>query len=152
VADCNGIKVDLSISRALSALHMIDRNQGHFRKRTGMTHDPKELQRMIRAAAPVEMELSFKPMFGGIVTYTNGQPLAWLCKAGLALKVGVSAHDEFSVLYGDKPLQYGLGRKYVVLPDAMLSDRETLQAWIIRTAKGLAAASKNSAPKARASA
>ena len=36
-----------------------------------MTHDPKALQAILSEAAPPDLALVFKPMFGGILAYAH---------------------------------------------------------------------------------
>ena len=106
-----------------------------------MEHNPKALQSVMQAAAPPDMELTFRPMFGGILAYVDGKPLASLFDGGLGLKLAGADHAEFSALPGAKPLQYEPNsppsKSYVVVPDAMLEDPASLRAWIVRGAEGL---------------
>jgi TfoX/Sxy family transcriptional regulator of competence genes len=111
-----------------------------------MAHDPKHLQTILQKAAPPDMELTFRPMFGGILAYVDGKPLASLFDGGLGLKLGGANHAEFSALPGAKPLQYEPNslpsKTYVVAPDAMLDDPAALRAWIVRGAAGLKSIAK----------
>ena len=50
-----------------------------------MPYDPKHLQQTVEAAAPAELELNFRPMFGGIMGCANGMAFASLSDVGLAL-------------------------------------------------------------------
>ena len=112
-----------------------------------MPHVPAELQKRLEAAAPAEVELRFKPMFGGIGGYADGRMFASLSDVGLALKLGEPARAELLKIKGAKPLQYEPGappsRTYVVVPDATLSDRRALQGWIGKSAVFV----KSAAPK-----
>ena len=109
-----------------------------------MAHDPKALQAVLADAAPPDLELMFKPMFGGVLAYAYGKPLASLSDVGLALKASGKLNAEFLSAPGAVPLRYEPdappSKTYVVVPDAMLSDREALRAWIVKAAAGLAAA------------
>jgi hypothetical protein len=41
-------------------------------------HDPKHLQAVMQQAAPPDLDLSFRPMFGGILAYLDGKAFASL--------------------------------------------------------------------------
>ena len=106
-----------------------------------MEYDPKELRAVMEAASPPDVELGFRPMFGGIMGYAAGQPFASLSNVGLALKMNGADHSALSELPGVKPLRYEPddppSKTYLLLPDAMLSDRDSLRTWIARSAAGL---------------
>jgi TfoX/Sxy family transcriptional regulator of competence genes len=103
-----------------------------------MAHVPGKLQKIAETAAPLDIELRFKPMFGGIGAYAHGRMFLSLSDVGLALKLGESERQELLRVKGAKPLQYEPdsppSKSYVVLPDTMLSDAKTLQAWLARSA------------------
>jgi len=109
-----------------------------------MTHSPQALQAILADAAPPDLEMLFKPMFGGIMAYAHGKPLASLSDAGLALKAAGPLNGEFLAEAGAAPLRYEpdapLSKTYVVVPDAMLDDRDALRAWIVKAVANLAAA------------
>ncbi len=100
-----------------------------------MNHDPARLQAVVQATAP-DLELSFRPMFGGIMGYAGGRVFASLSNVGLALKMAGDAHEALSTLPGAAPLRYEpdqpASKSYVVVPDAMLSKPEILRQWIDR--------------------
>lgn len=106
-----------------------------------MEHDPKQLQAVMEAASPPDLELGFRPMFGGIMGYAAGQAFASLSNVGLALKITGADHAALSEVPDVKPLRYEPGdppsKTYLLLPDAMLSDPDSLRAWIARSAAGL---------------
>ena len=106
-----------------------------------MEHDPKQLQAVMEAASPPDIELRFRPMFGGIMGYSAGQVFASLSNVGLALKMTGADHLALSELPDVKPLRYEPddppSKSYLLLPDAMLSDPGSLQLWIARSAAGL---------------
>ncbi|MEA3004178.1 MAG: hypothetical protein QOH81_2966 [Sphingomonadales bacterium] len=106
-----------------------------------MPHDPKRLREIMAAAAPPELELAFRPMFGGIMTYAEGKPFAILLSAGMAVKAKGPLTAEFLAVEGARPLRYKPGappsKSYVVVPEAMLDDREALHDWIVRAAAAL---------------
>jgi TfoX/Sxy family transcriptional regulator of competence genes len=107
-----------------------------------MAHDPKALQAVLADAAPPDLELLFKPMFGGILAYAHGKPLASLSDVGLALKASGALNAELLAIPGAVPLRYEPdappSKTYVTLPDAMLADRDALRGWIVKAAAGLA--------------
>jgi len=111
-----------------------------------MAHDPKHLQAIVETAAPPDMELSFRPMFGGIMGYADGKVFASLSDVGLAFKLTGDDHIELSAAEGAEPLRYAPdqppSKSYVVVPEAMLSDRDTLRGWIARSVAGLKPAAK----------
>jgi TfoX/Sxy family transcriptional regulator of competence genes len=106
-----------------------------------VAHDPKTLQTRFVAAAPPDMELMFRPMFGGIMGYVDGKPFVSLSDVGLALKLSGDDYAELLAVPGAKALQYTPdmppSKSYVVVPAAWLSDRETLRPWIVRGAANL---------------
>ena len=116
-----------------------------------MPHDPKALQTIVTAAAPPDLDLVFKAMFGGILAYADGKPMASLSDVGLAFKVTGADHAELMALSGAKALQYDPGqpvsKTYVVVPDTMLGDKAVLRSWIARTAANLKAAPAKKAKK-----
>ena len=104
-----------------------------------MPHDPKDLQAILADAAPPDLELAFKPMFGGILAYAHGKPLASLFDGGLALKAAGPLHGELLAIPGAEPLRYAAdappSKTYVKMPDAMLVDRDALRGWIVEQYK-----------------
>ncbi len=112
-----------------------------------MSHDPKALQAVLEAAAPPDLELRFKAMFGGIIAYAEEKPFASLSDVGLAFKLE-RADDRAALLAvdGAKALQYEasqpVSKTYVVVPQGMLGDKDALREWVVRTVKGLKAKGK----------
>ena len=106
-----------------------------------MEHDPKELQAVVEAASPTDLELGFRPMFGGLLGYAAGQAFASLSNVGLALKMTGADHSALSKVPDVKPLRYEPddppSKSYLLLPNAMLSDPDSLRLWIARSAAGL---------------
>ncbi len=106
-----------------------------------MENDPKELQAVMEKASPPDLELGFRPMFGGIMGYAAGQVFASLSNVGIALKMTGADHAALSAVPGVKPLQYEPedppSKTYLLLPEAMLSDSEGLRTWMARSAAGL---------------
>jgi TfoX/Sxy family transcriptional regulator of competence genes len=107
-----------------------------------MAHDPKALQTVLETAAPPDLELAFRPMFGGIMGYAGGKVFASLSDVGLALKLAGADRDALLATPGAGPLRYEPdqppSKSYVVVPEAMLSDPESLRAWIVTSVGGLA--------------
>jgi TfoX/Sxy family transcriptional regulator of competence genes len=105
-----------------------------------LTHDPKALQSALLSAAP-ELELGFRPMFGGIMAYSGGLPLASLSDVGLALKVAGADREALLAEPGARPLRYEPdqpeSKSYVLVPDGMIGDPERLGGWARRAAAAL---------------
>ena len=108
-----------------------------------MDHDPKALQAILAEAAPPDLPLVFRPMFGGVIAYVDGKTFASLSNVGLALKLAGEDHRAFMALPGAAPLQYEPhmppSKSYVVAPQVLIDDPEAFRAWIVRAAGGLAA-------------
>jgi len=106
-----------------------------------MPHDPKRLRDIMSDAAPPELELAFRPMFGGIMAYAEGRPFASLSDMGMAIKAKGPLMAEFLAEAGARPLRYRPeappSKSCVIVPDAMLDDRDALQDWIARAAAAL---------------
>lgn len=106
-----------------------------------MEHDPKRLQAVLQRAAPPDLPVSFRPMFGGIMGYADGRPFASLSNVGLALKLSGTDHAELLAEEGAAALRYGpdqpASRSYVVVPLPTLSDHGVLRSWIMRSAANL---------------
>lgn len=115
-------------------------------KAHGVEHDPKELQAVMKAASPPDLELGFRPMFGGIFGYAAGKAFASLSNVGLALKMTGADHSALSEVPDVKPLQYEPddppSKSYLLLPDAMLTDPDSLRSWMARSAAGCKPATK----------
>ena len=73
--------------------------------------------------------------------YAAGQVFTSVSNVGLALKMTGADHLALSELPGVKPLRYEPddppSKSYLLLPDAMLSDPNSLRLWIARSEKGL---------------
>ena len=113
-----------------------------------MAHDPRTLQATCREAAPPDLELDFRPMFGGIMGYAAGKVFASLSDVGLALKLAGPDREALLATPGSKPLQYEPdqppSKSYVVVPEALLADPAGLRTWIARSVAGLP---PNAAPR-----
>lgn len=106
-----------------------------------MEHDPKDLQAIMETASPPGLELSFRPMFGGIMGYAAGQVFASLSNVGLALKMSGADHAALSAVLDVRAPRYEPddlpSKSYLLLPNAMLSDPDSLRSWMARSAAGL---------------
>jgi TfoX/Sxy family transcriptional regulator of competence genes len=106
-----------------------------------MAHDPKRLREIMAEAAPPELELAFRPMFGGIMAYADGKAFASLSDVGMAIKAKGPLMAELLATEGARPLRYRPedppSKSYVLVSDAMLDDREALHDWIARAAASL---------------
>jgi TfoX/Sxy family transcriptional regulator of competence genes len=114
-------------------------------------HDPKELQAIVEAASPPDLDLGFRPMFGGIFGYAAGQAFASLSNVGLALKMTGADYAALSAVPDVKPLRYEPddppSKTYLLLPDAILADPDSLRSWITRSAASLKPKSKKPSKK-----
>lgn len=106
-----------------------------------MAHDPKRLQAILTGAASPELDVAFRPMFGGIMAYADGKPFASLSDVGLGLKFAGSERDSLLEMPGAAPLRYGPdqppSKSYVLVPEAMLADLDQLRLWVVRCVSGL---------------
>lgn len=120
-----------------------------------MAQVPSRLQKYVEAAAPVGMELKFKPMFGGIGVYANGRMCISLSDVGISLKLSDTDRADLLKLRGAKPLQYEPhsppSKSYVVVPQSIHGKRELLGAWIAKSAAFSAAAPAKKTRKRRSS-
>ena len=102
-----------------------------------MAHDPKRLRDIMVDAAPPELGLAFRPMFGGIMAYAEGKAFASLSDMGLALKAKGPLMAEFLGEEGARPLRYrpeDPPSKSYARPRRMLDARDALNDWIARAA------------------
>jgi len=109
-------------------------------------HGPKRLQAIVEAAAP-DLDLSFRPMFGGIMGYAGGAAFLSLSNVGLAIKVSGAERDALLAV-GGEPLRYEPdsppSKSYVVVPASALDEAPALHDWLTRAARGLAPKPKKS--------
>ncbi len=121
--------------------------------RRSVAHDPKTLQAVRTTSAPPDLELAFRPMFGGIMGYAKGKVFVSLSDVGLALKLSAADREALLAIPGSKPLQYEPdqppSKSYVVVPEAMLSAPDMLRTWITRSATSLASATPSRPKKPR---
>lgn len=78
--------------------------------------------------------LEIKHFFSGAAVYADGRICISLTPAGFALKLPAGLRDELLTQEGTKNLQYfpeaPIKKDYVVLPQRMLDDRDTLCFWV----------------------
>jgi TfoX/Sxy family transcriptional regulator of competence genes len=103
--------------------------------------DPKVLKEQMERAlceCSTDAQITFKPMFGGIMAYCDGKPMASLSDVGLALKLKAAEQDELLAIPGAKRLQYEPSlppsKQYIVVPDGFLQDPNALAPWLDRSA------------------
>lgn len=103
-------------------------------------NEPHALRALLSASAD-GLDLSFRPMFGGVMDYLGGKPFASLSDRGLALKLGSADRDALFAL-GGEPLRYEPdgppSRSYGLLPPALLNV-DALHGWVERSAAHVAA-------------
>ena len=97
-----------------------------------------------------DMELTFKPMFGGTCAYVQGRVFASLSDVGLALKLPPDAQAALLKEPDAKRLRYEPGapesKTYVVVPPEINADPEALANWV---AQSMEYALSLPAPKAK---
>ncbi len=107
-----------------------------------MPHNPKQLQSILAAAVP-DVPLTFKPMFGGILAYADGKPLASLSDVGLALKLTGANHAALLATQGAAALRYEpespVSKTYVVVPETILQAPAEMRHWTQLAIAGLPA-------------
>jgi TfoX/Sxy family transcriptional regulator of competence genes len=118
-----------------------------------MSHEPAALLKTLETAAPRDIALLSKPMFGGIGVYADGRMFCSLSNVGLALKLGDDDRAALLKVKGARPLQYEPdmppSKTYVVVPAAMLKERKVLEEWIGRSAAFVKAGPPKKAKKRR---
>ncbi len=118
-----------------------------------MTQDPKALQAILAGAGPPDLELAFRSMFGGVMGYAGGKVFASLSDVGLALKLAGPDREALLSVPGAKALQYEpdqpVSKSYVVVPQAMLADRDALRSWVVCSVRGVSSAGAPARGKTR---
>ena len=101
-----------------------------------MASDPKALQAMLEAAVP-DVALTFRPMFGGILAYADGNPVASLSNVGLALKLATADQEALLKIRGAKRLQYEPdqppSKSYIVVPPSLMKDARQFHDWVLKS-------------------
>lgn len=100
---------------------------------TSLEKMQNQLVTSAEAFAP-ELELVFKPMFGGACAYVKGRVFASLSHAGLALKFSSSTQTELLKEKGAKRLQYEpdapVSKQYIVVPPQVQANDKDLGVWL----------------------
>jgi TfoX/Sxy family transcriptional regulator of competence genes len=121
-------------------------------RNTEMASDPKRLQAQLAAAVP-DVALTFRPMFGGILAYADGKPVASLSNVGLALKLAAEDQDALLRLKGAKRLQYEPGqppsKSYIVVPPSLLKDTGRFHDWVLKSVECIKSSQKSRAKRVR---
>jgi TfoX/Sxy family transcriptional regulator of competence genes len=101
-----------------------------------MASDPKTLQAQLEAAVP-DVALTFRPMFGGILAYADGKPVASLSNVGLALKLAAEDQEALLKVKGAKRLQYEPdqppSKSYIVVPLSLMKDARRFHDWVLKS-------------------
>ena len=117
-----------------------------------MASDPKRLQAQLEAAVP-DVPLTFRPMFGGILAYADGKPVASLSDVGLALKLTPDDQEALLKSKGAKRLQYEPGqppsKSYIVVPPSLMKDAVALHDWVLKSVECIKSSQKHRAKRSR---
>lgn len=119
------------------------KNQRAFLGGIMTTYDPAALQTILMRPDLAEFDLSFRPMFGGIMGYAGGKVFASLSNVGLALKMNGKDREALLALPGAQALRYepdsAPSKTYVVVPEALHTRPDALKIWVARAVAGLPA-------------
>ena len=117
-----------------------------------MASDPRALRALLVAAVP-DIPLTFKPMFGGILAYADGKPVASLSNVGLALKLAPVDQEALLKSKGAKRLQYEPdqppSKTYIVVPTPMMKDACRLHDWMLKSIECNKSSQKPGAKRSR---
>jgi len=109
-----------------------------------MNYDPAVLQKILTIPELADFDLSFKPMFGGIMGYAGGKVFASLSNVGLALKMSGRDREALLALPGACALRYepesAPSKTYVVVPESLHARPDELKIWVARSIAALPAA------------
>ena len=90
----------------------------------------KNLLRQTHPSLEVDYDLAFKPCFGAVAAYVNGNIFATCGKFGMALKLPTIIVEQLLSEQGGRLLKYSangrIKKNYVVIPNELLVDRENL--------------------------
>lgn len=115
-----------------------------------MDYDVADLQKCLVVPEMAEFDLSFRPMFGGIMGYAGGKVFASLSNVGLALKLSGKDREELLALPGAKALRYepesAPSETYVVIPEFLHTRPDALKIWVARCVAALPAPKKRRVP------
>ncbi len=82
-----------------------------------------------------EAAVEFKPMFGGPCYWSGGNMFAAVHQESIFVRLGEQDRAELLAEPGAhlfEPMEGRPMREYVVFPEAMLTDKEALRAWMSR--------------------
>ncbi len=105
-----------------------------------MNHDPKNLQGVLESALAgvSSFEVTYRPMFGGILAYADGRPFASLWDQGIAFKLSPDDQKELLSHDGACMLKYSPteppSKLYVQVPESFLRDPGALASWAEKSA------------------
>lgn len=109
-----------------------------------MNYDPAVLRQILTIPELAEFDLTFRPMFGGIMGYAGGKVFASLSNVGLALKMRGKDREALLALPGACALRYesesAPSKTYVVVPEALHMRPDELKIWVARSVAALPAA------------
>jgi TfoX/Sxy family transcriptional regulator of competence genes len=84
-----------------------------------------------------DLDVQVKSFFGGAAAYVKGHMCLSLTNGGLAVKLSAVDRQELLQVKGARKLQYfpnaPIKKEYVVLPDDMVNDSDTLRQWVIKS-------------------
>jgi len=103
-------------------------------------YNAKALQQTITSTlGPVafEREVTYKNMFGGVMSYTYGRPFASLSNAGIALKLNKDGIDDL-IKAGGYPLRYKPSdppsKSYTIIPKPLtMAGGSDLEFWLLKS-------------------
>ncbi|MBI1807800.1 MAG: TfoX/Sxy family protein [Ignavibacteria bacterium] len=97
----------------------------------------KQLDTLIKQATSgrfQNVDLECKHFFSGAAVYANGRIFISLTPVGFAIKLPEEARHTLMKKKGVKPLRYfpegPIKKDYVILPNTMLNEMNTLRRWI----------------------
>ncbi len=93
---------------------------------------------LAEAELPAPLQISYKAVFGAVAAYANGHIFSSCGRFGLALKLNSETCQALLAEGAGEPLKYfekgHVKRNYVVLADALMSDRDRLRALVRESA------------------
>ena len=96
---------------------------------------PPQLVALFDSVVPRDPQVERRQMFGYPAAFIGGKLFAGLHQESFILKLPAADRERLQSTYGALPFEPTPGRRmreYVVLPDALLSDRTALDEWLSR--------------------
>ena len=96
---------------------------------------PAELVDLFLSLLPDDPEVDVRAMFGSPCFFCRGNLFAAVHQESLIVRLGDDERAALRALPGARPFEPMPGRpmrEYTCLPEALLSDREALEAWLAR--------------------